>query len=70
MAETRSERPVSLSESSWRLLDEAAKLDGTLTPSDFLDSLVQGLLASDDGKTIERAEAIAGLRKLFGDNHG
>lgn len=66
---THEERSVSLRKTSWKLLDEAAALwDGT--PDEILDSLLQGFLATDDGRTVARAEALAAIRRHFGENQG
>jgi hypothetical protein len=69
MNETIEERSVSLRRSSWDLLNEAANLcSGTI--DEILDSVVQGFLATDDGRTLARAESLAKLKKVFGVNRG
>ena len=69
MNETNEARSVSLRPSSWKLLDEAAHLwDGSV--DEILDSVVQGFLATDDGSTLARAESLAKLKKVFGENRG
>jgi len=69
MNDEREERAVSLKRSSWDLLDAAALMwDGSA--NDILDSVVQGFLATDDGRTLARAESLARLKKLFGEDRG
>ena len=70
MTDKTIERTVALRQSSWELLDAATEFDADLTASLLLDSLVQRFLETDDGATIERAAALAELRKLFGKNQG
>lgn len=63
------DRSISLRTSSWQLLDEAAALwDGTA--DEVLDSLIQGFLATDDGRAVARAESLAAIRRSFGENRG
>lgn len=69
MSETNEERLVSLRRSSWNLLDEAAHLRGG-SVDEILDSVVQGFVATDDGRTLARAESLAKLKKVFGKNRG
>lgn len=69
MNETVEERSVTLCRSSWDLLDEAANLcSGTI--DEILDSVVQGFLATDDGRALARAESLGKLKKVFGENRG
>lgn len=69
MNDEREERAVSLKRSSWDLLDAAAQLwDGSA--DEILDSVVQGFLATDDGRTLAHTESLARLKKLFGENRG
>lgn len=67
--DTNEVRPVSLRQSSWQLVDEAAVLCGG-TIDEVLDSLVQGFLATDGGRAVARAESLAAIRQYFGENHG
>lgn len=69
MSAEKEERSVSLKRSSWDLLDAAAA-KGLGSPDEVLDSVVQSFLATDDGRTVARAESLAKIRKLFGDNRG
>lgn len=69
MHNTNEERTVSLRRSSWELLDEAVELWGG-SVDEILDSVLQGFLTTDDGRTVGRAESLARLKKLFGENRG
>lgn len=69
MNEISQTRTITLRESSWLLLDEGAELWGG-NPDEILDSVLQGFLATDDGRLVARQIALASLKKLFGDNHG
>lgn len=69
MSEATEERLVNLRRSSWGLLDEAAELWGG-DVGEILDSLIQGFLATDDGQAVARAESLARLKRLFGENRG
>lgn len=69
MDEPRATRPVTLRESSWSLLDQAAELD-SLTADEILDSVLQGMLRTDGGRAVASHHALNELRKLFGGNCG
>ena len=70
MSKLTVKRPIELSESSWELLDEAARVDGDLGPNDFIESLIRGLLQTDDGELCRSMQTRTKLRDLFGNNHG
>ena len=69
MSAEKEERSVSLKRSSWGLLDAAAAM-GLGNQDEILDSVVQSFLATDDGRTVARAESLAKIKKLFGGNRG
>ena len=64
------ERPISLKETSWALLDEACRIDDNWTPSRLIDSLLQTKLRDDGGEMVKRLQTLSELRKLFGHNEG
>ena len=63
-------RTVSLSETTWELLDRACEERGDITPSMLLEYFVQDYLRHDDDTAVRNASALADLEKLFGNNHG
>lgn len=68
--ESNEARVVELSESSWRLLDQAVAYDPSLTTSDYIEAQLQSLLADDGGELVRSLIARSKLKTLFGDNHG
>lgn len=69
MSENKSTRDVTLSVSSWSLLDEAASLWGG-SADEVLESVLASFREDDGGTLIERQLVLQELKKLWGVNRG
>lgn len=65
MSKTKSERAITLSESSWALIDGACQFDEKLTPSMLIDAIIQGYASSVDED--KQQKIVDMLRKEIGE---
>lgn len=65
MSDQKSKREIELSESSWKLIDDACEFDAELSPSELIDLIVQGSLTTVDAS--KQQSVVDYLNQVFGE---